>query len=792
MDGNSVDYSTKPTEADMRGRYIDPYLDGKNGTWSPELIDREHPYVLGELIPEWGTGKTRRNPPHKKPDYVLRFSEDYNIAIIEAKSSYLHYDDGIQQAIDYAKDLGCKFAYATNGKDIDKENKTGIKEYDFLTEQYSDRGNFPSIEELQERLLKANDEHFKEKFPDLIAPLERPPNKPPLRYYQRAAVNAAIEAINQGKKKMLLNLATGTGKTKIAYAISRKLWKYYEDQHGNKPKILFITDRDRLLTQAMTGDFEPFKGKMHRLIGKKETAYDIYFTLYQSLDVDKEDPDNDTSKETELYKLYDRKFFDYIIIDECHRGASTQGGKWRDILEYFKDAVHIGMTATPKRDADSEDTYDYFDEPIYVYSARKGVEDGFLAPHFLEQVHLDVDRDGYYPEPGDKTRDGKTVEQRKYTIEDYDRTITYKARQRKVAKTIWNFLNSTPHTKYDKTILFCRDQKHASEMRDLLSNESKMGFDYCVRITSNEGDKGKSYLDKFCDPKEDRPVIAVTSKLMTTGVDAQTCRLIVLDTFVNSQTELKQIVGRGTRIYESDQLKKYFFTIMDFRGSTAQFSDPSWDGEPVPKHYPKKSKSSKKREDREPVKRIEVEGKPVEIIGKTVKVFDSSQPDGQKLLEYTEYVGKAVRTLTKEMIDELRNLWINIEERHKFIEKLSQRGISVEKIRELTRLNQADPFDILLNLAYNQQVKSRDQRVYYVRKDKTFFEKYPEKAREVLDLLLEHYAEYGYQELESREVLKLEKFKKFESPRNILTNIFSNPDEYDKAVQELIVKIYEK
>ena len=788
-DENSANYSTKLTEADMRGRLIDPVLDGKYGVWPSELIDREHPYDLGELIPEWGTGKTKRNEPKKKPDYVLRFSDDYPIAIIEAKSSYLHYDEGIQQAIDYAKDLKCKFAFATNGKAIDKQNNMGIKEYDLLSGQFSDRGNFPTIDELKSRLLKANDEKFKEKFSYLVAPLEKPSNKPPLRYYQKGAINTAIEAINQGKKKILLNLATGTGKTKIAYQISRKLWDYYEVD-GNKPKILFITDRSSLLTQAMTGDFEPFKGKMHRLIGKKETAYDIYFTLYQSLDVDKDDPDDVEAKEAELYKQYDKNFFNYIIIDECHRGASTQGGKWRDILDYFKNAVHIGMTATPKRDADSEDTYSYFGEPIYVYSAKKGVEDGFLAPHFLEQIHLTIDRDDYIPEPGKKSRDGKLLENRTYTIEDFDRTITYSERQKKVAQTILDFLNSPPNSKMDKTIVFCRDQKHASEMRDWLVNLSKEGTNYCVRITSNEGDKGKAELGKFCDPKEKYPVIAVTSKLMTTGVDAQTCKLIVLDTFVNSQTELKQIVGRGIRVYDTESIKKYYFTIMDFRGSTAKFSDPEWDGEPVPQKYPKRS--SKKSEPTEPVQRLIVDDKPVEIYRKTVKVFDSSEPTGHQILEYTEYAGKMVRKLTKDMIDELRHLWTNLEERKKFVQNLSDKGISVEKIRELTNFYQADPFDILSNLAYKKPIKSRDQRAYLVRQDKSFFDKYPERARKVLDLLLEHYAEYGYQELEERTVLQLDKFEKFDGPTNILTSIFKNPKEYDKAVQELIIKIYEK
>jgi len=539
VDGDHVSpvkYSKKKTEEDMRARYIDPILHGSEGAnWPFELVDREHPYNPGELEPEWGTGNTNRSKDLKKPDYVLRLADDYPVAVIEAKSLYLHFDDGMQQAEDYADDLGCNFAFATNGKAIDKENGKGIKEYDYIRQQYNERGDFPTIQELKTRLQ--NDKRFKEKFELLLEPLEKPANKPPLRYYQRTAINIAIEKINQGKKKLLLNLATGTGKTKIAFQIARKLWRYYEDENGNRPKILFITDRDRLLKQAINNDFEPFGKARHRIIGKKETAYDMYFTLYQSLDVDKEGEGEEKNKqELELYKLYPSNFFKYIIIDECHRGASSQGGKWRDILDYFKDAVHIGMTATPKRDADSKDTYDYFGEPTYVYSRKQGVEDGFLAPHFLEQIHLDIDQTGYTPYPGEKDRNGKLLEQRTYTIEDFDRILTHKGRQKQVAKYLIKFLNTKPNTKYDKMILFCRDQKHASEMRDLLVNESGEGNNYCRRITSNEGEEGKKQLDKFCDPKEKFPVIAVTSKLMTTGVDAQTCKVIVLDTFVSFTT----------------------------------------------------------------------------------------------------------------------------------------------------------------------------------------------------------------------------------------------------------------
>ena len=789
-DSNSK-YSNKLTEADMRARFIDPLLHSPSaGNWSHELIDREHPYTPGELKPEWGSGYTVRNQETKKPDYVLKLAADYPVAVIEAKSIFKDFQDGIQQAINYAMDLGCKFAYSTNGKAINKEKDIGIQEYSLLTKIFRVRGDFPTFVELKNRLI--NDKRFKNDFDLLLKPLEKPISKPPLRYYQRTAVNKAIEKINQGQKKLLLNLATGTGKTKIAFQIARKLWTYYEDENGNKPKILYITDRDSLLKQAMNGDFEPFGRSRHRILGKKETAYDMYFTLYQSLDVEKNDSATDSNykKETQLYKLYPHDFFKYVFVDECHRGTSNQGGRWRDILEYFKEAIHIGMTATPKRDADSLETYGYFGEPIYVYSVRKGVGDGYLAPHFLEQIHLDVDKVGYIPYPGEKGKHGDVLEQKIYTIHDFDKNITHKERQNQVAKYILRFLNTPPNTIYDKTILFCRDQKHASEMRDILVNENGQGIDYCKRITSNEGEFGKKELDKFCNPKEQFPVIAVTSKLMTTGIDAPTCKVIVLDTFVNSQTELKQIIGRGTRVYETDSIKKQYFTIIDFRGSTSQFDDPEWDGEPIPTIIPKRS--TIKTEQKEPKIRPEVDGDIVEIVGKSVKVVDLSQPAGHRLIEFNEYVGKVVRQLSGNLSEEFRRVWIDIEERKNIVQALKEKGITIENIKEITKYTQVDIFDILRNLAYNEHIKSRHQRVFLVKQDQSFFAKYPEKARVVLDILLDHYAEYGYQELEDRDVLKLEKFKKFDGPVNIIKNIFNGPENYDKAINELVHRIYEK
>ena len=775
-----VVYSKHTTEEDMRAKYIDPHL----REWDEkDLVDRGHSYKPGEIKPEWGSKKFHRVKVRDFPDYTLRLDKDFVVAVIEAKSNFLHYEDGMQQGERYAKDLECQFAYSTNGKAINKEMGTGIKEWDNIKKQYNTRADFPTIEELKERLRE--DKRYKEKFDLLLKPLVTPVGVN-LRYYQKNAVNIAIERINQGEKKILLNLATATGKTKIAYQIARKLWTYYELKDRTKPKILFITDRDRLLTQAYDGEFKPFGEARHRIKGKKETAFDIYFTLYQALDVEK---DVGEEKETELYKLYPPDYFQYIIIDECHRGASTQGGSWRGILDYFKDAVNIGMTATPKRDADSKDTYDYFGEPAYVYSRKKAVADGFCAPNFLEQIQLKIDETGYIPEPGELDRKyKKPLEQRVYTAGDFDRVLTHRGRQKKVAEYIIKFLNTPPNTKYDKTILFCRDQQHALEMREWLVNLSGLGNEYCKRITQKEADR-KAELANFCNPKEKFPVIAVTSKLMTTGIDAPTCKAIVLDTIINSETELKQIEGRGARV--QIDFGKYYFTIIDFRDSTARFDDPDWDGEPLPKHRPKKSKSGK-REPTEPKERLVVDGEEVEIMGRSVKVYDPSQPSGHRWLELSEYVGNSVRKLSGDLEKEFRDVWCNMENRKKLVNDLKQRGISIEQIRKDKQLFQADMFDILMNIAYNKRIRSRNNRKFIVKKDKSFFLKYPEKAREVLDVLLEHYAEYGYQELEDRKVLALDKFDKFDGPVNIVENIFGGGDKFDKAVHELVLKIYEK
>ena len=493
-----VNYSSeKKSETDIRSRYIDPALfhDPDGPEWDFDFVDQEHTYTDGEVVIEGRSGYHKRP---KKPDYVLLFESNYPAAIIEAKKQYKTFKDGMGQAIEYAKDLGCNFAYSTNGKAIDKENNTGIYEYDFTTKQYNERGDFPTRDELLKR--DPTNKFDKSELDLLLKPLSKESSvvgKPlKLRYYQENAVNLAFSAILEKKKKILLNLATGTGKTQIAFQIARKLWNEIVDENGNHAKILFLTDRTRLLSQAMDNDFKPFGKARHRLQTVKKSEYEMYFTLYQSLGVGKDDADEE---ETELYKLYPKDFFKMVIIDECHRGASTQGGQWRDILTYFEDAIHIGMTATPKRDADSKDTFDYFGEPVYKYSKNQGQKDGFLAAYKIVRKRLSIDEDGYTPEPGKLDRYNRPVENRTYTVEEFDRKIRIPNRQEEVAKTIIDFLHTPPYEKNDKTIVFCQDQTHAQEMTELLVNLSGEGTEYCKRITSNEGETGKQELDKFCN-----------------------------------------------------------------------------------------------------------------------------------------------------------------------------------------------------------------------------------------------------------------------------------------------------
>lgn len=796
MDDILAKYNYDPSESDMRRNHIDPAL--REAGWSDDLVDGEHHISLddGEILPDSNTGKYKRGEKKLRPDYTLRFNEKHIAAFIEAKNFDKPYSHGIEQAIKYVKlsEL-CKFSYATNGREINPQNNYGIREFDLMKFEkgidggYDTRGSFPTPDELKQRL---RDGGFGDDLEFYLEPHKIPLNKHELRYYQHAAVDAAIESIIKGEKRILLNLATGTGKTKIAYHIARKLWEHYLDKNGNHPKFLFLADRNQLIKQAMKGDFSPFEGNMIRLQGTKTTAYDFYFTLYQSLDSDKEDPE-EPQKEYELYKQYDKNFFKYIIIDECHRGAQSEGGKWREILEYFDGAIHIGMTATPKVDADSIETFEYFNHVAYVYSEKQGVKDGFLAPHYLKRITLSHDVDGWRPDhEGQLGRNNQPLEDRLYGQDDFDSKITLIARQRAVAKEIIKFLKTPPNSIYDKTIVFCRDQQHANEMTQMIRSESDVkNLDYCVQITSDQGEDGQKHLANFCEVKKQFPVIAVTSKLMTTGVDAKMCKVIVLDTNINSKTELKQIIGRGTRVYEdSTEMDKHYFTIIDFRKSTEKLEDPDWDSPPLSETA--KPKSGKPETPRDPFFRPDVEGDQGSVVREVTKIYDPDAKTGYNYTEISEKVGSAVRTLSGPMIEDFKNLWLDLDKRTQMISEFESKGISIDHIREIENLTKEeyDLFDVFVKIVYGEKPKLRKLRVEQAKKDKTFFEKYPEKAQQVLNVLLEHYAEYGYQELDDRKVLQLSKFEQFGGYRNILTSIFESPPAFDVALKELMIRVY--
>jgi type I restriction enzyme R subunit len=778
------------SESTTRLRYIDPQL--KESGWDTDKLIAEYEINKGQIVP---AGKSGTRNKKLIADYILQLGPNYKIAVVEAKAYDKPHDLGMQQAHRYAEKMKLEFAYSTNGQKIE--------EYDFITGKQKTIDKFPAPQELLERLKKHNKLDSKQ-MEVLLTPFDRSSRDPAgvamePRYYQEIAINAATSSILAGKKRILLNLATGTGKTFIAYQIAKKLWSTTSPQ----PKILFLADRTVLLDQAKNSSFESFGEARHRIQRHSETAYEMYFALYQALDVDKE--------EGELYKQYDKDFFDYVIIDECHRGSSNEEGNWRKILEHFDSAVHIGMTATPKIDEENKDTYDYFGPPVYTYSLKQGIEDGFLAPYMIHRVNLEIDTVGYKPKPNEKDLNGKLLDQEKtYGYKDFDRIMIVDERRKAVAKHLVDFMEK--NGRYDKTILFCQNSEHALAMTKLIRNYSGEDFNYCVRIVSAEGEIGREFLEHFQQVNTDFPVVAVTSRLMSTGVDVPTCRVIALDKSLNSMTEFKQIIGRGTRVFESKD--KMWFSIIDYRKATRLFEDQEWDGpayevteeeqETITEEKEERilAKALKKRqeeateepeEEKEPVKieTYHVKGEKVEIHGEMVYIFDQTM-NKNRLVSYEDYTGETVRRLVNDDERQLYQIWTDPEDkRPKFIKDLASMGITFEHLKEITKLYKNDAFDLLLHFAFNAEAKTRYERVSNLRK-KAYLEKYPEKARDVLEVILDHYADEGYQELEGRDILKLNKFEKFGGASNIIINRFGSPEDYDKIIVEITKELYSK
>jgi type I restriction enzyme R subunit len=739
--------------------------------------------------------------PQKRADYLLRYRRDFPIAVVEAKAAYRTAGDGLQQAKEYAQILGLKFAYATNGH--------SIIEHDFLTGLDNELQAFPKPSELWARLT-AGEKITEDVGNRLLTPYYHLSGKSP-RYYQEIAINLAVLCILQGRKRVLLTLATGTGKTIVAFQICWKLTNSLWNRTGEhrRPRILYLADRNILVDDPKDKTFAPFGEARHKIEGEAVKSREMYFAIYQAIAKDERRPG--------LYRDYPKDFFDLIIVDECHRGSARDESNWREILEYFEPAFQIGMTATPLR-ADNRDTYRYFHNPLYTYSLRQGIDDGFLAPYRVHRIVSTVDAAGWRPTPGEVDRYGREIPDSLYGTPDFDRLIALKARTEAIARNLTDFLKKSD--RFAKTIVFCADQEHAEEMRRALNNcnadLAKQYQDYVARVVSDEGDIGRSHLGRFMELETKTPVILTTSQMLTTGVDAPTCKNVVLVRTINSMTEFKQIIGRGTRV--RDDYGKLFFNIIDYTGSaTRLFADPDFDGDPVliteeemdatgetigeptivEEQEPVQLDDEAELppgtgltfdDDQGPPRKFYVDGGVVEIAAHVVWDLDA---DGRRLQakKFTEYTAESVRNLYPSAAD-LRAKWSAPDERATIIAALEERGISFEELAEAAKQPDADPFDLLCHVAYSAPIRSRRERAEAARIDgKAFFGRFTNGAREVLNELLEKYVEFGTAQFQIPDILKVPPLSQHGNVIEI-AELFGGPERLRTAVGELQQLLY--
>jgi type I restriction enzyme, R subunit len=750
-----------PTEADTCRKFVVPKLQAVGWDNEPYSIAEQRTITDGRIVPV-GKGFVRR--PSKRVDYLLRYRRDFPLAVVEAKPEYKTAADGLQQAKEYAEMLGLNFAYASNGPEI--------IEFDYFTGLEKSIGGYPTPEELWQRYRDGKQLKDDSAVEKLLTPINFTLRQGE-RYYQEIAINRAVEAIVTGKRRILLTMATGTGKTPVAFQICWKLWNARWNRTGEhrRPKILYLSDRNILIDDPKDKIFAQFGDARAKIEGGNAIkSREIYFAIYQALAKDERRPG--------LYKEYAPDFFDLIIVDECHRGSAREDSEWREILEYFKPAYQLGMTATPLRD-ETRDTYLYFGNPIYQYSLRQGIEDGFLAPYRVHRVITQWDAAGWRPSKDDIDRYGRRIPDEVYGTPDFERKVALLKRTEAIAKHLTDFLNKTD--RFAKTIVFCVDQEHASDMRTALNNLNsdlvRQYPDYVCRVTADEGDIGRGHLSRFQDVESRSPVILTTSQLLTTGVDAPTCKNIVIARVVGSLTEFKQMIGRGTRV--RDDYGKLWFNIIDYTGSATQrFADPDFDGAPAfisQEEIDAAGETTKKKiiddglpplegEELGPI--IIDEGPPVErrkyyfdeghveIASHLVYELD---PDGKQLhvLKYSDYAAEKVRTLYPSA-PELRQKWANPSERSEIIDKLAQRGISFDELAETAKQPNADPFDLLCHLAFNAPLRTRRERAQRLREQrKDFFDQYGPEARAILDELLDKYAEYGTAQFVLPDVLQI-------------------------------------
>ena len=772
------------SEEDIKLRYITPSIIDKR--WSVDNITMETKVKLtdgkinlrGNLV---SRGKA------KYADYVLYYNRATPIAIVEAKDANHTVAHGLQQAKEYAQMMDVPFAFSSNGM--------GYQEYDFLTgkERSFSMDQFPTKEELYARFISESnggaglsDNQMKV----IDQPFCTGQDIFPPRYYQRNAVNRTVNSVAQGKKRLLLVMATGTGKTYTAFQIVYRLLKA-----GLVKKVLYLADRNVLVDQSILQDFKPLDKTIHKVNYQKDkgpgnTAYEVYFALYQQL--------IGQGGKQQYKELFKPEFFDMVIVDECHRGSAKDDSNWREILDYFDGAIQLGMTATPK-ETKYQSSITYFDEPIYTYSLKEGIEDGFLAPFKVVNITTNIG-DEWRPTKGQKDINGNLIEDRIYNNTDYDYNIVIEDRIREVAHEITCYLKNTD--RMAKTIVFCADEEHADRMRTALVNENsdmcRNNSDYVVRITGSDS-YGQSKLAHFRSVASKYPVIATTSKLLSTGVDCKMVKLIVLDQRINSMTEFKQIIGRGTRIREKDG--KTHFTIMDFRNITRLFADPDWDG-PIevdesygkqkPKPYPEykddpiifHEPDPKPRPNPKPI--VDKDGCRVEVINKVVSVYDANG----KLLRtesITDYTRKNIND-TYVNLDDFINHWNAAEKKAEITDLMRESGIDLQALKIERNMENVDDFDFICHIAYGKKPLTRKERAENVKK-RDVFNRYGAEARKVLEALLDKYANDGISQLENRMVLKLDPFRQMGSPANI-AKLFGGNKQYFSAVKELENLIY--
>lgn len=783
----------KLSERDICTKFITPAI--VQAGWDVQAQVREEvSFTKGRIIVR---GRLHSRGESKRADYVLYHQPNLPLAVIEAKDNKHSLGDGMQQALGYADTLQVPFVFSSNGDGFlfhDRTGQAAKTEAELTLEQ------FPSPTELWQRYCAwkglAGQAQEKAEAPYYDDGSGRAP-----RYYQINAINRTVEAVARGQDRILLVMATGTGKTYTAFQIIWRLWKSKQ-----KKRILFLADRNILVDQTKSNDFKPFGAAMTKISKRQiDTSYEIYLSLYQAV--------TGSEEYKNIYKQFSKDFFDLVVIDECHRGSAAEDSAWREILEYFSGATHIGLTATPKETREVSSTY-YFGEPVYSYSLKQGIEDGFLAPYKVVRIDFDKDLQGWRPPAGTKDKHGNVVDDRIFNLSDMDRNLVLEKRTELVAQKITEFLKATDP--FQKTIVFCDNIDHAERMRQALVNLNpervKENRKYVMRITGDENE-GKAELDNFINPESRYPVIATTSKLMTTGVDAQTCKLVVLDQHIKSMTEFKQIIGRGTRINED--YGKYWFTIMDFKKATELFADPGFDGYPEQIYEPKDGESpvppdesdgvditSSGRKDlgeELPPLDGEDEGKPrVKYVIADVPVYVVAErvqfygPDGKLITEsLRDYTRACVQKQFATLKDFLRR-WSDAEQKKVIIAELAAQGVLWEPLAEDVEKKLGKPldaFDLICHVAYDQPPLSRRERAEQVKK-RNYFTKYGAQARQVLEALLEKYADTGIEHIEDIKILQLDPFSQLGTPPE-LVGAFGDKAGYLQALHDLEDALYE-